>query len=87
MNEPTLVRATLSEPQRRLIQTAMKQVSHAQCNVSEALHLEGLRDPEAKQTWDELHMAYKRLWNVLHGGRPFITTPPADNHRFDRPKI
>ena len=87
MTAQTTDRVTLNETQRKLLPTAMKQVSNAQSNVSQVIHLEYLSDPEARQAWDELHMAFKRMWNLLHGGRPFITTPPADNHRFDRPRI
>jgi hypothetical protein len=76
MTTQTTDRLTLNEAQRKLIRTAMVQVGHAQSNVSEAMHLEGLVDPEARQTWDELFMAYKRLWNILHDGRAFTTTPP-----------
>ena len=68
----------MNETQRKLLQTAFKQVSNAQSNVSEAQHLEGLRDPEARQARDELFTAQKRLWNILHGGGAFVLPPPAD---------
>ena len=86
MTAQTTDRVTLNETQRKLLQTAFKQVGNAQSNVSEAMHIEGLVDPATRQTWDELFMAYKRLYNILHG-RTFLTTPPADNHRLDRPRI
>ena len=69
---------TLNETQRKLLQTAFKQVSNAQSNVSEAMHIEGYRDPEARQTWVELYTAQRRLWNILHNGGSFILPPPAD---------
>jgi hypothetical protein len=69
---------TLNEAQRKLLQTAFKQVSNAQSNVSEAMHLEGLRTPEARQTWVELFTAQRRIWNILHDDGSFILPPPAD---------
>ena len=87
MTAQTTDRVTLNETQRKLLQTAFKQVSNACSNVSEAQHIEGYRDPEARQAWVELFTAQKRLFNILHGSGSFILPPPADNHRFDRPKI
>jgi len=76
----------MNETQRKLLQTAFKQVGNAQSNVSEAQHIEGYRDPEAQQAWVELFTAQKRLFNILHGGS-FILPPATETHRLDKQEV
>jgi len=66
----------MNETQTKLLKTAMVQISHASSNVSEAVHIEGLRDPQVDEVWMELNMAWKRLWNTLHDGGPFRVASP-----------
>jgi len=70
----------MNDTQRKLIHTALKQTNHAKSNISNAVYLEGLREvPEVSEAYQELDRAWRRLWNTLHGGGPFIVPTPTGN--------
>jgi len=76
----------LSQYQRELLNTARKQAGHAAHNVNEAICIAGLEDAQVDEAYQELHMAYLRLWNALdtltiQDNGPF-TVSPINKTRF-----